>query len=74
MPAKSVQQREFMGMVHAYQEGKIPASKASSRIKKAAKSMTREQSREFAATPEKGLPIRVRKTGRLHKVRTPKAW
>lgn len=57
MPAKSKKQRKFMGMVHAVQKGaEIP--NASPAVKKAAKTMTKSASKEFATTPEKGLPFR----------------
>ena len=29
MPAKSQQQQKFMGLVHAYKKGEVPASKVS---------------------------------------------
>jgi hypothetical protein len=59
MPAKSKKQRKFMGMVRAVQKGELknPSPKA----KKAAGSMTKKAVKEFAATPEKKLPVKVRK-------------
>ena len=60
MPAKSKKQRKFMGMAHAIQEGKnIPG--ASPKLKEMAKSMPKVAVKKFAATPEKGLPVRKKK-------------
>ncbi len=58
MPAKSVQQRKFFGMVAAAKKGKL--KNVSPAIKKAAKSMSKKQADEFAKTKEKGLPIKVK--------------
>ncbi len=54
MPAKSVTQRRFMGMVHAAQSGEL--DNPSSEVQKAAMSMSAKQSKDFASTPEKDLP------------------
>lgn len=59
MPAKSKQQQKFMGRVYAYKQGKKKG--ASSAIKRAAKSMTKKQVKEFAGTKHKGLPKRKKK-------------
>ena len=53
MPAKSIAQQNFMGMVLAAKRGATPASP---RVAAAAKGMTTTQAREFAATKTKGLP------------------
>ena len=55
--AKSVAQRNFMGMVDAYKKGDMPD--ASPAIKKAAKSMTKKEVKDFAKTKHKGLPEHV---------------
>lgn len=60
MPAKSESQQQFMGMVHAEQEGKL--KNASPAIKKAAKSMKKKDVIDFASTKHKGLPKKVKKT------------
>ena len=39
MPAKSKQQQRFMGLVRAYQKGKVPSSKVGKSVKKAAGTM-----------------------------------
>ena len=39
MPATSKAQQRFMGLVKAYQDGDVPASKVSKAVKDAAKSM-----------------------------------
>jgi len=54
-------QRKFMGMAHAIQKGeKIKG--ASPELKKVAKTMKPSDTRDFAATKEKGLPKKVKKT------------
>lgn len=62
MPAKSVKQQQFFGMVDAYQKGELPKGKASKAIKKAADSMTRKEVKKFAKTKHKGLPEKVDET------------
>ena len=54
MPAESVKQHNFMGLVKAIKEGK--ANNASPKAEKAAKGMSMKQVDEFASTKEKGLP------------------
>ena len=56
MPAVSKQQRKFMGLVHAVQQGKVPASKVSKSARDAAKQMKKSDVGDFASTGEKGLP------------------
>ena len=55
MPAKSVKQRKFMGIVRAIQEGKMKGSKGA---EKAASSMSKEDVKDYASTKEKNLPLR----------------
>lgn len=55
--AKSKSQQRFMGMVDAYKKGEMPD--ASPAIKKAAKSMTKKEVKDFAKTKHKGLPEHV---------------
>jgi len=55
MPAKSKKQQQFMGMVHAYQQGTLPASQVSPAVRDAAMSMSKKQSKEFAETKHKDL-------------------
>jgi hypothetical protein len=57
MPAKSVKQQRFMGMVEAYKSGDMP--EASPAIKKAGASMTADDVNDFASTKHKGLPEKV---------------
>lgn len=59
MPAKSVKQQQFFGMVDAYQKGDLSKSKASKAIRKAADDMTRKEVKKFASTKHKGLPEKV---------------
>jgi len=51
--ATSKKQQKFMGMVHAAQKGKKPASKE---VAKTAKSMGKKDAEDFASTKHKGLP------------------
>lgn len=64
MPAKSVKQQRFMGMVHAAQKGEKPASPE---VAEAAKSMSKKSAKEFASTSTKGLPMHKTPTGKLSK-------
>ena len=60
MPSVSKAQQKFMGIVHAYKKGDIPASKVSKAVKDAAKSMKKKSAKDFASTKHKGLPSKVR--------------
>jgi len=57
--AKSKAQQKFMAMVYAKKKGKM--KDASPEVKKAAKSMTKKEARDFAKTKHKGLPEKVDK-------------
>ena len=57
MPAKSKAQQRFMGMVHAYQKGEL--KNASPEVRKAAKSMSKSDTKKMAKTKHKGKPERV---------------
>ena len=67
MPAVSKQQRKFMGLVHAVQQGKVPASKVSKSTRGAAKQMKKKDVEDFASTDEKGLPTKKTESGILYK-------
>ena len=67
MPAKSKAQQKFMGLVHAYKKGDIPASKVNKSVKDAAKSMTTKDIKDFANTDRKGLPNKVSKKEFINK-------
>jgi hypothetical protein len=56
--AVSKQQQKFMGMVHAMQKGE-KVKGASSELKKAAKTMSKKDAKDFASTKHKGLPKKV---------------
>lgn len=58
MPSVSKKQQRFMGMVHAYQKGKL--KKASSEVKKVAKTIEPDSAKHFAETKHKGLPEKVK--------------
>jgi len=57
--AVSQQQQKFMGMVHAAQKGKKPASQE---VAKVAKSMSKKDAKDFAKTKHAGLPKKVSET------------
>ena len=59
MPAKSKQQQKFMGLVHAYKKGEVPASKVSKAVKDAAKSMSKKSVKKYAKTKHDDLPKKV---------------
>ena len=60
MPSVSKAQQRFMGLVHAYKKGEVPANKVSQAVKDAAKSMKKKSTKKFASTKHKGLPNKVR--------------
>jgi len=61
MPASSIKQQKFMGLVLAYKRGEIPASKVSPNVKKVAASMSEKELEKYAGTKHKGLPTKVKK-------------
>jgi hypothetical protein len=63
MPATSQSQQRFMGMVRAYQTGRL--KKPSPEVRAAAKSMDEEDVKHFAATKHEGLPQKVAFWGNL---------
>lgn len=60
MPSVSKAQQRFMGLVHAYKKGEVPASKVSKAVKDAAKSMKKKSTKKFASTKHDDLPNKVR--------------
>lgn len=60
--AVSQQQQKFMGMVHAMQKGK-KIKGASPELKKTARTMGKQDAKDFASTPHKGLPKKVSEQG-----------
>jgi hypothetical protein len=56
MPSSSKQQQKFMGLVLAYKQGKVPASKVSKNVKQVANSMSVKELEKYAGTSHKGLP------------------
>ena len=58
MPAKSIAQQRFMGMVHAAQKGEKPSSPE---VAKVAKSIDYDDADDFASTKNKGLPNKVKR-------------
>jgi hypothetical protein len=54
MPAKSQAQQALMGMVHAYQTGRL--KNASKKVKDMANKMSKQDVADFASTPTAGLP------------------
>ena len=59
--AVSKKQQRFMGMVHAAQKGKKPASKE---VAKTAKGMGKKDAEDFASTKHKGLPEKKKPEGK----------
>ena len=57
MPAKSVAQRKFMGMVRATQKGEM--DNPSPELERAAKDMGAKAVNKFAKTKEKNLPQKI---------------
>jgi len=60
MPAKSKSQQRFMGMVHAVQSGELDPSNASKSVVVAAKTMKKDDVKDFAETKHRGLPEEVK--------------
>ena len=60
MPSRSKAQQRFMGLVHAYKKGEVPASKVSKAVKDAAKSMKKKSTKDFASTKHDDLPNKVK--------------
>jgi len=60
MPAKSQKQAKAMSMALAAKRHKIPVSKLKGAAKQMYKSMSARQLEEFATTPRRGLPRRVK--------------
>ncbi len=58
MPSVSKNQQKFMGIVHAMQIGKI---KPKGNAGKVAKTISKSDAKDFASTPTKGLPKKVKK-------------
>ena len=67
MPSKSKSQQRFFGMVDAYKKGKM--KNASSKIKKAANSMSMKDVKDFAKTKHDGLPETVENVIKSNTVR-----
>ena len=61
MPSKSKSQQRFFGMVRAYQNGDLDNKEVSKSVKKAAKTMSKKDVKDFAETKHKGLPNHVKK-------------
>lgn len=64
MPSKSKSQQRFFGLVRAYQKGDVKPGDVGKSVKDAAKSMTKKDVEDFAATKHKGLPNHVKKNKR----------
>jgi hypothetical protein len=60
VPSVSKAQQRFMGLVHAYKKGEVPASKVSKAVKDVAKSMKKKSTKKFASTKHDDLPNKVR--------------
>ena len=62
MPAKSIKQQRFMGMVRAAQKGE---GAASPEVAKVAASMKKKDAKDFASTKHKGLPMKKEEVSQL---------
>lgn len=60
MPASSKAQQKFMNVVHSVQKGDTKPSDVSQSVRDAAKSMSKKDAKDFADTPLKGLPDKVK--------------
>lgn len=60
MPSTSKSQRRLFGMVHALQKGDVQPSKVSTTIRKLAKNVPFKSVKDFAATKEKDLPLKMK--------------
>jgi len=60
VPSVSKAQQRFMGLVHAYKKGEVPASKVSQAVKDAAKSMKKKSTKKMASTKHDDLPNKVK--------------
>ena len=69
MPSKSKAQQRFMGLVHSYKKGEVPASKVSKAVKDAAKSMDTKSVKKYASTKHRGKPEKVNKEFVIKKIR-----
>jgi len=58
MPAKSIKQQRFMGMVHATQKGELKNPSAD--VEKVSKTIKKKDAKDFASTKHKGLPDKVK--------------
>lgn len=65
MPATSKAQQRMFGIARAVQKGDMPASKAKAPARKVAKTVSKKDVNDFASTPSKGLPDRVKKESAL---------
>ena len=61
MSSKSKAQQKFMGMVYGLKKGEISPSDVSTKVKKAAGSMSKSDAEDFASTKHKGKPEHVKK-------------
>ena len=60
MPSKTKAQQGMMGAAYAAKSGKAPMSSLQGPAKSAAKSMSKQQLKDFASTPSKGLPLKAK--------------
>ena len=67
MPAQSIRQARLMRLVRGVQKGDVPASKVGGDAKKLAKTMDPEDVKDFAKTPDKGLPTKINEESAIYK-------
>jgi len=64
MPAKSKKQQRLFALAQALQKGKVSPSKVGGAAKDIAKTVSTKDVKDFASTPTKGLPQKVKKESR----------
>lgn len=62
MPAKTVKQQQFFGIVEAIKKGTFKGKPRAAALE-AAQTMTDKSVHDFASTKHKGLPLRAKKKG-----------
>lgn len=68
MPAVSKKQQRLFALARAVQKGKIPSSKVGGSVKDIAKDVSSKDVEDFASTPTKNLPQKVKKEARIPKI------
>lgn len=62
MPSVSKSQQKFFSLIRGVQTGKVSPKSVSDKVRKAAKSISSKDASDFASTPLKGLPKKVKES------------